>query len=272
MSGRAWDNMRKGILFGLCLIIATLFIAYGIIIKAAGSGTGFYIIWFVIAAVLAGLGVIIHWQLWSRIPFGIRIIAIVLCGILLLSFVIIESCVVSHMHDKGEDGLDYIVVLGAQMRQNGPSIVLQYRLDEAIKYLNDNPDTICIVSGGQGYNEPCTEAQGMAEYLEKKGVPKVRILMETESTTTAQNISNSMQYIREGATVGIVTNNFHMFRALQIAKKQGLTQVCGIAAKSKALYLPNNMLREYLAEIKYLFPTKPIRVILQTESKDIHSK
>ena len=176
------------------------------------------------------------------------------------------------MHDKGEDGLDYIVVLGAQMRQNGPSVVLQYRLDEAIKYLNDNPDTICIVSGGQGYNEPCTEAQGMAEYLEKKGVPKVRILMETESTTTAQNISNSMQYIREGATVGIVTNNFHMFRALQIAKQQGLTQVCGIAAKSKALYLPNNMLREYLAEIKYLFPTKPIRVILQTESKDIHSK
>ena len=145
-------------------------------------------------------------------------------------------------------------------------------MDEAIKYLNDNPDTICIVSGGQGYNEPCTEAQGMAEYLEKKGVPKVRILMETESTTTAQNISNSMQYIREGATVGIVTNNFHMFRALQIAKQQGLTQVCGIAAKSKPLYLPNNMLREYLAEIKYLFPTKPIRVILQTESKDIHSK
>ena len=51
MSGRAWDNMRKGILFGLCLIIVTLCIAYGIIIKAAGSGTGFYIIWFAIAGV-----------------------------------------------------------------------------------------------------------------------------------------------------------------------------------------------------------------------------
>ena len=73
MSGRAWDNMRKGILFGLCLIIVTLCIAYGIIIKAAGSGTGFYIIWFAIAGVFVGLGVIIYWQLWSRIPFGIRI-------------------------------------------------------------------------------------------------------------------------------------------------------------------------------------------------------
>ena len=138
------------------------------------------------------------------------------------------------------------------MRQNGPSIVLQYRLDKAIEYLNDNPDTICIVSGGQGCNEPCTEAQGMAEYLEKKGIPEARILLETESTTTVQNISNSMQYIGEGATIGIITNNFHVFRAMQIAKKLGLTQVHGIAAKSSALYLPNNMLREYLAEIKYL--------------------
>ena len=244
--------MKKGILFGLCLIIAVLCIAYGIIVKAAGSGTDFYIIWFAIAVVFAGFGIAARFNLWSRMPFGVRIAVAVLCGIFLLSFVIIEGCVVSHMHDKDKDGLDYIIVLGAQVRQNGPSVVLQYRLDEAIKYLNDNPDTMCIVSGGQGYNEPCTEAQGMAEYLEKKGVSKTRILMETESTTTAQNISNSMQYTKEGATVGIVTNNFHMFRALQIAKKQGLTQVCGIAAKSKALYLPNNMLREYVAEIKYL--------------------
>ena len=137
--------MRKGILFGLCLIIATLCIAYGIIVKAAGSGTGFYIIWFAIAAVLVGLGVIIHWQLWSRIPFGVRIAVVVLCGIFLLSFVIIEGCVVRHMHDKGEDRLDYIIVLGAQVRQNGPSIVLQYRLDEAVKYLNDND--VCVFGG-----------------------------------------------------------------------------------------------------------------------------
>ena len=79
--------MRKGILFGLCLIIATLCIVYGFIVKAAGSGTGFYIIWFAIAAVFVGLGVIIYWQLWSRMPFGVRIAVAVLCGIFLLSFV-----------------------------------------------------------------------------------------------------------------------------------------------------------------------------------------
>ena len=156
------------------------------------------------------------------------------------------------MNTQSESGLDYIIVLGAQVRENGPSVVLQYRLDAAIDYLEDNPDTICIVSGGQGANEPFSEAQGMADYLEKKDISKERILLETESKTTAQNISYSMKMLPEGVRVGIVTNNFHMFRALQIAKKQGLTQVSGIAAASKPLYLPNNMLREYLAEIKWL--------------------
>lgn len=244
--------MKKVVLFGICLTLAILCLIYGIVTRAAGSGTGFYMVWFAMAALFVGLGVTIHLELWSRLPGAVRIVTVILCSIFLLSFVIIEGCVISHMHDKGEDGLDYVIVLGAQMRQNGPSIVLRYRLDKAIEYLNDNPDTICIVSGGQGCNEPCTEAQGMAEYLEKKGIPETRILMETESTTTVQNISNSMQYIGEGATTGIITNNFHVFRAMQIAKKLGLTQVRGIAAKSSALYLPNNMLREYLAEIKYL--------------------
>ena len=50
--------------------------------------------------------------------------------------------------------------------------------------------------------------------------------------------------------MGIVTNNFHMFRAIQIAKKQGLSNVCGIAADSNVLYLPNNVLRECLAILK----------------------
>ena len=62
--------------------------------------------------------------------------------------------------------------------------------------------------------------------------------------------------VPEDATVGIITNDFHMFRALQIAEKQGLSNVCGIAADSTRFYLPNNMFREYLAEIKFLLKCK----------------
>lgn len=115
-------------------------------------------------------------------------------------------------------GLDYIIVLGAQVRKDGPSPVLKYRLDKAVEYLNENPDTVCIVSGGQGSNEPWTEAEGMAQYLQEKGIDTARILTEDQSQTTEQNITNSKMLMKEGASVGIVTNNFHVFRALQIAK------------------------------------------------------
>lgn len=70
--------------------------------------------------------------------------------------------------------------------------------------------------------------------------------------TTEENIANSMKYIREGASVGIVTNDFHVFRALQIARSQGLSNVTGISAGSMRMYLANNMLREFFAEIKFL--------------------
>ena len=61
----------------------------------------------------------------------------------------------------------------------------------------------------------------------------------------------SKALIKDGASVGIITNDFHLFRAKQIARKYGLDNVCGIAAKSTPVYLPNNMLREFLAEIKF---------------------
>ena len=62
----------------------------------------------------------------------------------------------------------------------------------------------------------------------------------------------SKKYIKNGASVGIITNDFHMFRAMQITKGEGLKSAKAIAAGSNPLYLPNNMLREYLAEWKYL--------------------
>lgn len=152
----------------------------------------------------------------------------------------------------GAENLDYIIVLGAQISENGPSAVLQYRLDRAADYLEQNPDTVCIVSGAQGRNEPCTEAEGMADYLLTKGIPAERILQEREAHTTAENLAYSRKLMPEGSSVGIVNHNFHVFRALQIAREQGLEDAVGIAAGAKPFYQLNNILREYLAEIKYL--------------------
>lgn len=112
------------------------------------------------------------------------IIALIFIGI--VAFGTVEGCIISRMDEHANPNLDYVVVLGAQVRKSSPSKVLRYRLDTAIDYLNENPGTICIVSGGKGPNEPVAEAQGMTNYLESYGIKKNRIIKEMKSKTTQE--------------------------------------------------------------------------------------
>ena len=236
----------------ILFILGILSAIYGILVRQIGSGTSFWMIWeligvfFLFWAFLVQKGFFISHRgisitFHTLVIIGIAVIGI-LCGMIAKDF-----------RAKGEKNLDYIIVLGAQMREDGPSTVLKYRLDKAIEYLNDNPDTICIVSGGQGPNEPYPEAEGMYEYLVENGIGSERILVENNSNSTVENIIYSRELMEEDYNgVGIITNNFHVHRALEIAQKKKLEKAYGIAAKSNTLYLPNNMLRECLSIMKAL--------------------
>lgn len=91
----------------------------------------------------------------------------------------------------------------------------------------------------------------MYEYLVEKGIAPERIIKENLSRDTSENIENSCAYLdKENSRVGIVTNNFHVFRAVQIAKKKGISNIYGIAAPSYLPMLPNNMLREFFGVTK----------------------
>lgn len=239
----------------ICFVLAVLCAAYGIVVFSAGSGTGFCMIWFAISAAVAALGVFIRKKIWRKFTKGCKCAIITVAAICLAAFSVFEGCVISKMGSDGRDGLDYIIVLGAQVYDSGPSRVLKYRLDKAVEYLEKNPDTVCIVSGGQGNNEPFAEATGMKKYLGENGVAAERIIVEDKSKTTEQNIKNSMLSISKNSSVGVITNDFHLYRALQICKKAGLDNACGIAAGSTKLFLPNNMLREFFAEIKFIIRT-----------------
>ena len=219
----------------LCMALALLSAFYAFAVMKTHSGTGFWKVWLVIAAVFALLAVGIAAKWWVALPR------------------IIRGVIISNMHARGDQHLDYVVVLGAQVRKSGPSKALRYRLDTAADYLRNSPDTICIVSGGKGANEPFPEAQGMADYLKAHGIEEGRILQESKSKTTQENIVNSKKLIAgDNASVGIITNDFHMFRALQIAHDNGLDEAQGIAAGSPPDMLVNNMVREFFAEIKFL--------------------
>lgn len=87
------------------------------------------------------------------------------------------------MFAKGKPELDYLVILGAQVRGTVPSRALRKRLDTALAYLEENPGTIAVVSGGRGPGEDITEAEIMKEYLLLHGIDEKRILVETDSTT-----------------------------------------------------------------------------------------
>ena len=244
--------MKKKITFLIFTVLAVLCVVYSGMVLATGSGTSFFLVWIGLAVLSFLFGYSIWKSFWKKVPRLVKGICIAVVAVGFTAFFIVEGCIISQMHEKCEAGLDYIIVLGAQVRESGPSAALKYRLDEAVEYLEDNPKTICIVSGGQGANEPYSEAEGMAQYLKEQGIDASRILLEDKSLNTEQNMEYSRALIKDGASVGIITNDFHLFRAKQIARKYGLDNVCGIAAKSTPVYLPNNMLREFLAEIKFL--------------------
>ena len=235
----------------LFTIIGILCILYGIMVLMIRSGTTFFVVWFALGAFFLLLGFLVHNHLLEKLPKILRtLLLIAICaGILMLA--VCEGFVLRGFGSRAPAGLDCLIVLGAQVREDGPSAVLKYRLDAAAQYLQENNSTVCIVTGGKGAAEPFPEGQGMKDYLVKSGIPEDRIIVEDRALNTVQNIQYSMALMSSpNAPTAIVTNNFHVTRGLALARGQGLTDVYAIAAPSDPLFLPNNMLREFFGLTK----------------------
>ena len=243
------NEKRKGI----CLIIlGALCLVYGITVRLAASGSNFYLCWIAGAAFLMIWGVLFLTGLTGRILRPIKIMVGCIIGAGIIFITATQSMVINGFYAENVSDLDYIIVLGAQVKPSGPAIVTRMRLDKAYEYAMDNPGTQIIVSGGKGGNEPCSEAEVMKAYLISKGLDEDRITMEDKSVNTSENLKLCMALNNDLAdsSVGIVTSNFHVFRATAIAKKSGYTDVYGIPADSVPLYLPNNMIRESIGLLK----------------------
>lgn len=131
---------------------------------------------------------------------------------------------------------DYIIVLGAGVNGTVPSLSLQNRIDAAYDYLTAHPNCIGILSGGQGPGEDISEAQCMSDQLTARGIPQDRLLLEDRSTSTRENIAFSLALIEAHTghrpeTAGILSSEYHLYRAGQVARGQGLEPV-GIPAKT----------------------------------------
>lgn len=174
-----------------------------------------------------------------------------------LSFGLLFGLVMQGAYDHIDGEPEVMLILGCQVKPWGPSILLQDRLNTALDYLEEHPDMTIIVSGGQGPDEPTTEAQAMADYLTEQGISSVRIFLEEQSHSTAQNFRYSRQlmedlgYDPEETEILVVSNGFHLTRSRMLAERTGFEQVSTLAAPSS--HLPSRLkmyVREPLALVK----------------------
>lgn len=156
---------------------------------------------------------------------------------------------------KADGTNGYMIILGAKVRHTGePSLSLQTRLETAAAYLQDYPHVKAIVSGGQGHDEPASEASIMAAYLMNKGIAADRIILEEASTSTYENLLFSKELLPEDISkITIVSNDFHLQRAKFLAEKVGL-EADVLAAETPSSVEKRAHRRERLALLKaYLF-------------------
>lgn len=129
---------------------------------------------------------------------------------------------------------DYIIVLGAAVHGDTPSLSLLERMEAAKDYLIEHPDTVAIVSGGQGGGENLSEAQAMYNWLSENGIEANRLIMENKATSTYENLKFSFEIIDslssgDSPKIAVVTSEYHIYRAKLIAGSLG-TEVHAIAA------------------------------------------
>lgn len=147
-----------------------------------------------------------------------------------------------------------VIVLGAQVYSaERMGVSLSNRVDKAYEYLKENPGSPCIVTGGQGDDEPCPEAVTEKNALTRMGIEPDRIYMEDRSRNTRENMAFAMEIAQReglGTQAAVVTQGFHLYRALKLAESTGFTAY-GLKADTDPLLLPEYYGRELLSLTKW---------------------
>ncbi|WP_297004236.1 YdcF family protein [uncultured Corynebacterium sp.] len=154
------------------------------------------------------------------------------------------------------DHADAVVVLGAGLRGTEPTPLLAARIDRGIAMLQElqdagkdaEPGVRLVLSGGQGADEEISEAEAMARYAERAGVPRSSMVLEDRSTTTGENLLNTKALLGEDARLVVVTSNYHALRAAALTEQLGLrAQVIG--SRTASYFVPAGFLREFVAVV-----------------------
>lgn len=187
----------------------------------------------------------------SPIPRALLKIGHALLAVMLAFFIAVEGIILTGAFADPVPGLDYVVVLGAKVNGTEPSGALRNRIQVASEYLAQNPDTLCVASGGQGSDEDISEALCILQGLSARGISEDRVILEDQSTDTVENIRFTLEKLPDADSlkIGVITNNFHMYRAMRIADSQKPGVFFPIPVATSAFSFPHYMLREFAAVV-----------------------
>ena len=186
---------------------------------------------------------------WKRIA---RITLLGMIAFYVVTFVVMCIAIYINARSIPDSGHDAVIILGAGLvRRDQIPVVLRQRLEVALGYLNDNPSSVAVVTGGLGAQATITEAHAMGSYLISQGIAPERIIFEEWSTTTQENLGYARQLLDshfggQDYTVVVVTNDFHLPRARILAWQAGLTAV-GKSAPTQRHTIPRYYSREHAA-------------------------
>ncbi len=168
-----------------------------------------------------------------------------------------EAIIIYKSFGDPQESVDYVVVLGAKVNANGPSVSLWDRICAAYEYAIDHPDTILVLSGGQGTDEPITEAECMFRELFWLGIDPDRMRIEDLATSTWENLQFSLELIetetgQRPTKIGVLSSEYHLFRASLFAKACNVDFVGIPARTSRWGQRINHFMREVAGVWHYL--------------------
>ncbi len=148
------------------------------------------------------------------------------------------------------------VVFGAKVKEDGPAKTLASRLNVAVDAMLSDSDAVCIVSGGQGPDEPFTEASCMRDYMAERGVSPDRIFLEEKASNTKENILYSVDLIHElyltDRQIVCISSETHIPRIRLMCSRTGVDALYIKAETPMKEFLFTTWVREYLSYVKML--------------------
>lgn len=260
------DNYFEAGLLGITLVFISLIMLLPVLTFASFVVYGVYLQWqdgfkwVNTIPIVAGIGLIIYLIGWPLI-FDLRlthflnvlyvfILLSTIYFVLILFFYTLTNLL--NLAPFRQVAVDYFIVLGAGLDGGQVTPILASRIDKGIGLQAKQEAGKVIFSGGQGEDEWVPEGEAMYDYAVDQGVDSEILFKEMDSRNTRQNIQFSEDMIETDWTgetepvIAIVTNNYHVLRALMQAKQLGV-QAIGYGSNSTFFYSLNAFFREFIA-------------------------